>query len=40
MGEAIEQELLQEAVAWADLVLDLQVQVLAARQPKQQQGAG
>jgi hypothetical protein len=31
---------LQEAAAWADLVLDLQMQVLAARQPKQQQGAG
>ena len=40
MGVAIGQELLQEAVAWADLVRALLVQVLAARQPKQQQGAG
>ena len=40
MGVAIGQELLQEAVAWADLVPDLQLQVLAARQPKPQQGAG
>ena len=40
MGVAVEQEPLQEAVVWADLVLALQVQALAGRQPKQQQGAG
>ena len=40
MEVAVEQEPLQEAVAWADLVLALQVQALAGRQPKQQQGAG
>ena len=40
MGVAVAQELLQEAVVWADLVPALQVQALAGRQPKQQQGAG
>ena len=42
MEVAVEQEPLQEAVAWADLVraLQVQVQVLAALQRKQQQGAG
>ena len=40
MGVAVAQELLQEAVVWAGLVRGLSVRVLAARQPKQQQGAG
>ena len=40
MEGAVEQDLLQEAVAWADLVRALLVQALAGRQPKQQQGAG
>ena len=40
MVVTVERELLQEAVAWADLVPALQVQALAGRQPKQQQGAG
>ena len=40
MRGAVEQDLLQEAVAWADLVRALLVQALAGRQPKQQQGAG